>query len=100
MNDLDKELKANLSLLLVSYINQKDTVSLMRCLRIYVSLDNVRCAEEVVRKKIVAPALENIISDYNFQNDPMELKGVYSKLENILDRTLKELLDLTLNPER
>ncbi|XP_014225281.1 conserved oligomeric Golgi complex subunit 2 [Trichogramma pretiosum] len=99
MSDLDEQLKHSLSLLLVSYVKHKDILLLERCLRIYISLDKVKDAEEVVRKKIVVPAVENIISDHTFQNDPAGLKGIYVKLENVLDSALKELLDLTLNSQ-
>ncbi|OXU21645.1 hypothetical protein TSAR_007225 [Trichomalopsis sarcophagae] len=61
---------------------------------------DVTDSEEVVRNKIVVPAVQNIISEYSLQNDPQGLKGTYQKLENVLDSTLKELLDLTLNPDR
>ena len=100
MGELDNRLKSNLSALLISYVTQKETASLIRCLRIYVSLDKVNDAEEVVRKRIVVPAVENIISEYSFQNDPQGLKGTYQKLEKVLDNTLKELLELTLSSER
>lgn len=100
MSEMDERLKASLSALLVAYITQKESASLIRCLRIFVSLDKVMDAEEVVRKKIVAPAVENIISEYSLQNDPQGLKGIYQKLEIVLESTLKELLDLTLNPDR
>ncbi|OXU29997.1 hypothetical protein TSAR_008943 [Trichomalopsis sarcophagae] len=100
MSEMDDRLKASLSALLVAYITKKESASLIRCLRIYVSLDKVTDAEDVVRKKIVVPAVENIISEYSLQNDSQGLKGTYQKLENVLDSTLKELLDLTLNPDR
>jgi hypothetical protein len=73
---------------------------LIRCLRIYINLDKVTDAEEVVRKKIIVPAVENIISEYSFQNDPLGLNGIYKKLEKVLDTSLNELLELTLNPNR
>lgn len=100
MSELDEHLIKNLNSLLITYINQKESASLIRCLRIYVSLDKVVDAEQLVKKKIVVPAVENIISEYSFQNDPQELKGVYHRLENVLDEQLKNLLDLTLNPDR
>ncbi|XP_014216039.1 conserved oligomeric Golgi complex subunit 2 [Copidosoma floridanum] len=100
MTELDEHLKNNLNALLIAYVNRNETANLIRCLRIYVSLDKVPDAEEVVRKKIVVPAVENIISEHSFQNDPLGLKGTYQKLESVLDSTLKELLDATSENER
>ncbi|XP_058802585.1 conserved oligomeric Golgi complex subunit 2 [Phymastichus coffea] len=100
MGELDECLKKSLSSLLIAYVNRNETASLIRCLRIYVSLDKVADAEEVVRKKIVVPAVENIISEHTFQNDPLGLKGTYQKLEKVLDNILRELLELTLQPDR
>lgn len=64
------------------------------------SLDKILDAEEIVRKKVVVPAVESIISEYSFQNDPLGLRGTYQKLEKVLDDTLKELLELTSNTDR
>lgn len=100
MVELSECLKSSLSSLLVAYISRNETALLVRCLRIYVSLDKILDAEEVVRKKIVVPAVENIISEHSFQNDPLGLKGTYQKLEKVLENTLKELLELTLHPDR
>ncbi|XP_011505049.1 PREDICTED: conserved oligomeric Golgi complex subunit 2 [Ceratosolen solmsi marchali] len=100
INGLDKRLKTHLDTLLVTYVTQKQSASLIRCLRIYVSLDKITDAEEIIRKKIIVPAVENIISEYSFQNDPLGLNGTYKKLEQILDSTLSELLEITQKTNR
>lgn len=100
MAELDELLNSNLNALLISYVNKKETASLIRCLRIYVSLDKMSVAEEVVRKKIVVPAVENVISEYSFQNNKLGLKGIYQKLNDILDKTLNVLFTITSDTER
>ncbi|KAJ8684177.1 hypothetical protein QAD02_019969 [Eretmocerus hayati] len=100
MGELDDHLLDSLNTLLAKYINEKQTASLTRCLKIYVSLEKIKDAEDLVRRKIVVPVVENIISEYSFNEDPLGLVGIYQKLEIILDDTLKELLEITLNPNR
>ena len=85
----------NLAELLVLCINKKETETLTRCLQIYVTLDKVGDAEKLVRRKIIGPALENIIVEGNLQNDPFGLQGIYLKLLNFLNSNIKLLLDVT-----
>lgn len=98
--DLDEVLKLNLSKLLVKNIQSKDATGLARCLRIYVTLDKVSDAEDIVKLQIVKPTVKKVVDEKVLQSEPLELQGVYGKLENVLVEELKELLHVTVYQER
>lgn len=41
-----------------------------------------------------------MINEENLQSDPLGLQSIYHRLLNILNVELKQLLDITLHPER
>lgn len=81
-------------------IQEKNSVLLIRCLRIYVTLDKIKDAENLVRKEIVSPLIDSVISIENLQIDLLGLKSIYNRLLNILSVELKQLLDITLHSDR
>ncbi|XP_051158118.1 conserved oligomeric Golgi complex subunit 2 [Leptopilina boulardi] len=98
--ELDKLLTRHLNNIFLKYVQEKDSTFLTRCLRIYVTLDKIFEAEDVIRKQLVKPKIERIINEANLQSEPLGLQGIYLKLETILDDDFKQLLDITLYPER
>ena len=73
-------------------IQQNDAEVLKRCLRIYASVDRVNDAERLLKTKIIAPYLENIITSKNFhQND---LSGICQDILQIIPEKLDLLLKL------
>lgn len=86
--------------LFLACIHEKNSHLAIRCLRIYLTLDKITNAEELVRHELVRPLIYNIVNEENLQTDPLGLQSIYHKLLNILNVELKQLLDITLHPER
>lgn len=95
--ELEKQLMNSLDSQLLSCIknNDKNTDNLICCLRIYVTIDKIDEAENLVRKKIVSVLIEDIILEKNINNEFLGLQDLYKKLLNILDVELKKLLEVT-----
>lgn len=81
-------------------IQEKNSFLLIRCLGIYVTLDKISDAEDLVRKEIVGPLIHNVINTENLKTDLLGLQNIYNRLLNILNVELKQLLDITLYPNR
>lgn len=81
-------------------VHEKNSALLIRCLGIYVTLDKISDAEDLVRKEIVGPLVHSVINIENLNTDLLGLQNIYNKLLNILDVDLKQLLDITLHPNR
>ncbi|KMQ97057.1 conserved oligomeric golgi complex subunit 2, partial [Lasius niger] len=81
-------------------IHEKNSNLAIRCLRIYLTLDKITNAEELVRHEVVRPLIYNVVNEENLQTDPLGLQSIYHRLLNILNVELKQLLDITLHPER
>lgn len=73
---------------------------MVRCLRIYLTLDKITIAEDQVKHEVIRPLVYNIVNEENLQTDPLGLQSIYHKLLNILNVELKQLLDITLYPDR
>ncbi|XP_057339274.1 conserved oligomeric Golgi complex subunit 2 [Microplitis mediator] len=95
--NLEKQLMNSLDSQLLSCIknNDNNTDNLICCLRIYVTIDKIDEAENLVRKKIVSVLIEDIILEKNINNELLGLQDLYKKLLNILDVELKKLLEVT-----
>ncbi|XP_034944246.1 conserved oligomeric Golgi complex subunit 2 [Chelonus insularis] len=96
--ELEKQLMDCLASQLLN-IKKSDIDSLTCCLRIYVTLDKIEEAENLVRKKIVSPLIDDIIIEKNI-NESTGLHELYLKLLNILDVELKPLLEVTSQPDK
>lgn len=81
-------------------VHEKNSALLIRCLGIYVTVDKVSDAEDLVRKEIVVPLIHSVINIENLNTDLLGLQNIYNRLLNILDVELKQLLDITLHPNR
>ncbi|XP_012532234.1 conserved oligomeric Golgi complex subunit 2 [Monomorium pharaonis] len=86
--------------LFLACIHEKNSNLAIRCLRIYLTLDKITNAEELVRHELVRPLIYNIVNEENLQTDPLGLQSIYHRLLNTLNVELKQLLDITLHPER
>lgn len=75
--------------------NQEKQDSLRRCLRIYATVDRVSDAEELVRRKVISPYLDDVISEKSFNSDPQGLKGVFQRVMKLVTDNLKPLIILT-----
>ncbi|KAK0086234.1 hypothetical protein PV325_003542 [Microctonus aethiopoides] len=97
---LEIQLMDCLSLQLLVFIENPEIDNLSRCLSIYVTLDKIDEAENLVRKKIVSTSIENIIVEKNINSEPLGLQGLYNKLLNILDNEMKQLFEATSQPDK
>ncbi|XP_015595629.1 conserved oligomeric Golgi complex subunit 2 isoform X2 [Cephus cinctus] len=98
--ELEQHLTAILDDSFILSIKNKQTNLLVRHLRIYITLDKIADAENLVRKKIVGPAVDNIIHKTNLQSEPLGLQGIFQRLLNVLNEELDELLIVTSHPDR
>ncbi|XP_046830503.1 conserved oligomeric Golgi complex subunit 2-like isoform X2 [Vespa crabro] len=97
---LEDLLITHLNELFLVCIHEKDSNLLIRCLRIYIMLDNVTTAELVVRRDVISPIINNILQDEDSQTEFNNLQSIYNRLLNILSGELKQLLDITLYSNR
>lgn len=97
---LEESYMTHLNEFFLACIQEKNSVLLIRCLRIYVTLDKICDAEDLVRKEVVSPLIRNAISVATLQIDSLGLENIYNRLLNILSIELKQLLDITLHPNR
>ncbi|XP_054927704.1 conserved oligomeric Golgi complex subunit 2 isoform X2 [Dermacentor andersoni] len=67
-------------------------------LRICATLDRVEAVEELFRKRIVAPALDEMVTDKVVQE--VGLDGIYNQVMMFLSTRCQTLLDLTLGAAR
>ena len=57
-------------------------------LRVYSIVDRVHVAENLVRKKIVGPALDQILTEKALASEPTGLKGLFQKCLRSVQFTL------------
>ena len=65
---------------------RKEFRSINRCLRIYVTLDKIKDAENLTRKEIVGPLIDSVISIENLQIDLLGLKKYIQQIAKYLER--------------
>ncbi|XP_063976879.1 conserved oligomeric Golgi complex subunit 2 [Diachasmimorpha longicaudata] len=96
VSELENNLMTTLAdqLLEILQGNERVEAKLGRCLRIYVSMGKVTEAEELVRRRIVNPAVEEVIVEKNIYNEPRGLQGLYDKLLQVLKGEMKSLIAL------
>nr|XP_033189717.1 conserved oligomeric Golgi complex subunit 2 isoform X1 [Bombus vancouverensis nearcticus]XP_033189718.1 conserved oligomeric Golgi complex subunit 2 isoform X1 [Bombus vancouverensis nearcticus]XP_033189719.1 conserved oligomeric Golgi complex subunit 2 isoform X1 [Bombus vancouverensis nearcticus] len=98
--ELEQSYMTYLNEFFLASIQEKNSFLLIRCLGIYVTLDKISDAEDLVRKEIVGPLIHNVINTENLKTDLLGLQNIYNRLLNILNVELKQLLDITLYPNR
>ena len=76
-------------------IQQNDAEVLKRCLRVYASVERIPDAERLLRCKIIAPCLEEVITSKSLHSDPMGLSGICQNILDIIPEKLDLLLKLT-----
>lgn len=74
--------------------------SLSNCLRLYLAVDKISLAYELVRQELVSPIVSEIMREESLRDEPSGLNGLFSKVLLFLDKELKYLLDLTQSPGR
>lgn len=84
-----------LEMQLLEAIEGKNAEILKRCLRIFATVDRVGDAEKLVRNRIIRPHLEEVISEKSLNEDPMGLKGLFSRVLKVIPDRLSTLLQLT-----
>ncbi|KAF3428619.1 hypothetical protein E2986_03735 [Frieseomelitta varia] len=97
---LEQSYMTHLNEFFLACVHEKNSALLIRCLGIYVTLDKISDAEDLVRKEIVGPLVHSVINIENLNTDLLGLQNIYNRLLNILDVELKQLLDITLHPNR
>lgn len=77
--------------LFLTSVNNKSE-NLHACLHLYLSLNKVNDAHQIVRIKVVAPMTDRLLNENAFYNEPAELEGLYAKLIAFIDQQMKPLL--------
>ncbi|XP_012267688.2 conserved oligomeric Golgi complex subunit 2 [Athalia rosae] len=99
-DEIGRSLTNNLDEMFISSIKEKQPELLIRCLRIYVTLDKISVTEHLLQKKFIGPLVENVINETTLQSEPQGLRGIYQKLLMIIDEDLAQLLTITFYPDR
>ncbi|XP_017793431.1 PREDICTED: conserved oligomeric Golgi complex subunit 2 [Habropoda laboriosa] len=97
---LEQSYMTHLNEFFLACIQERNSTLLIHCLRIYVTLDKICDAENLVKKEIVSPLIYSVINIEHLQTDLLGLQNIYNRLLNILNVELKQLLDITLHPNR
>ncbi|XP_063239566.1 conserved oligomeric Golgi complex subunit 2 [Bacillus rossius redtenbacheri] len=79
---------------------QRDAPGMKRCLRIYLSLGRADVAEELLRREVVSPAMQDVVCEASLRADPGGLRGLYARVLAFVDDHMGELLELTAHPDR
>ncbi|XP_017890474.1 conserved oligomeric Golgi complex subunit 2 [Ceratina calcarata] len=95
---LEQSYVTHLNEFFLACVQEKNSALLIRCLKIYITLDKITDAENLVKTEIVDPLIRGVINIENLQTDG--LQNIYNRLLNILSVELKQLLDITLHPNR
>ena len=77
-------LHSSLDECLVQAAREGDTAVLARCCRIFASIDRIGAAERLVRDRIVAPVVEEILNEKSLESDPLGLKGVLAAVLQVV----------------
>lgn len=88
-------IKSTLGEMLLESLNTKKTDKMYRCLQIFATLDQVSEVETLLRKKVIAPAMHDVISEPALQKNPDGLKGIYTNILVFIDQKLKDILLIT-----
>ncbi|XP_077290778.1 conserved oligomeric Golgi complex subunit 2 [Arctopsyche grandis] len=88
-------IKTTLGEMLFNSLQTKKVDRIQRCLQIFSMLDQVAEVETLLQKKIIAPAMHDIISESALQKNPTGLKGIYSSILTFIDNKLKDLIFIT-----
>ncbi|KAJ8865696.1 hypothetical protein PR048_033216 [Dryococelus australis] len=97
---ISSRLLSNLNAMFLDGVRQHDAGSISQCLRIYLALGQAKAAEELFRREVVSPAMQDVISEISLQSDPNGLRGLYTHVLAFIDTNMKELLDLTTQSDR
>nr|XP_034193274.1 conserved oligomeric Golgi complex subunit 2 [Osmia lignaria] len=92
---LEQTYMTYLNELFLASLQERNSDFLIRCLRIYVTLDKISDAENLIRKEVVSPLVHSAISIENLQTNSLGLQDIYDRLLNILNVELELLLDIT-----
>lgn len=79
----------------LAVLASKENEKLERCLRIFCILDECKVAEDIFKKKVVAPYMHPIISEASLQNNPQGLKSIYTQVLDFITTKMDILLALT-----
>ena len=72
-----------------------NTDILKRCLRIYATVDRIQDAEDLLKKNIIEPYLEEIINPDRLHSEPTGLHGICTKILEIIPTKLQLILKLS-----
>lgn len=68
---------------------------LERCLRVFGTLDECHVAEDIFRRRVVAPHMHPIIAESALQNSPQGVHGIYAQVLAFVEARMLPLLALT-----
>lgn len=88
---IENKLIQQLNDLLFQFWNDSDETNLLKALLTLASLDRVTETEMLLRKKAIAPLLQDIIKEPALQRSKDGLQGIYEKILALLDTKLKLL---------
>lgn len=73
---------------------EKGKADLLRVLSLYQSLDKLHVAEGLYRKKVVSPAMENVITEETLRSTPTGLPGLFDRILSFVDTDMKQLFEV------
>ncbi|XP_045527191.1 conserved oligomeric Golgi complex subunit 2 [Pieris brassicae] len=94
-NEVGGRLVQILNDLIFQFWNDRNEDNLLKTLMILTSLDRITETEMLIRKKAVAPLLQEIISEPSLQRSKEGLNGIFERIFSLLDTKLMLLLKVT-----
>lgn len=88
-------LSSTLESMFLENLNSRKIDKLQRSLQIFSMLDKVSDVENMLRKKVIGPALHDIISESALQKSPSGLRGIFINILTFFDQKLKDLIVVT-----
>lgn len=78
----------------------KDQQAIEKCLNIYIMLNQISIAEQVIKKSVVAQKMNGLICESSLQSNPKGVIGIYDQILDFLNAKLNDLLKITTtNPK-
>lgn len=93
--DIGEKLTQKLNELLFQFWNDNDEENLLKTLITIASLDRVSETEILIRKRTVAPLLQDIVNEPALQKSKNGLQGIYQRILSLLEKELKLFLTVT-----
>lgn len=98
--DIQNKLMCILNQKFLECLKMKMSDQVVKCLKIYTGLGKTEELELLVRKEVVAPKLEKLISEQALQKEPNGISQIYIEIINFIERELIDLFRMTTYKEK